>query len=177
VIKSKIKKTKTVSFRIPESIMSEIERDAQSQLVSTNILINQVLHHYVVWERYRQKLKIYPVGIEVITELLDNLNDSEISEAADLIYDSVRDYSLVMKKKFDLTSCIECIKTYCNLFGICYEDSSGNQVFSLRHGMGKKFSLILVKLFEKIFWDLEKVRTDSQITNSCVVIKPKSNII
>ena len=52
---SNSKKTKTVSFRIPEHIIAEIEKDAKSELSSTNTLINKILLHYVSWDKYQQR--------------------------------------------------------------------------------------------------------------------------
>lgn len=172
------RKTRTVSLRMPEKTISEIEKESETNLVSTNTLINQILHNYIEWDRHRQKMKMYPISEEILRAVLKNTKDSEISKMVDLVYGSVRESTLIMKKKFDFKSCLQVIMEYCNMFGIVFDSSTSSEknIFTLRHNMGKNFSLLFEKLFEKISWDLNNVRIDTcQSTETCVVITTKTS--
>ena len=177
LVEIKPKKTRTVSLRISEQSISELEKESKTNLVSTNVLINQILHNYITWDRYRQKMKMYPVSEEILRVIIKNTKESEMSQLVDLVYSSIRESALMMKKKFNLKSCLQVIKEYCNMFGITFDDSisSEKNIFTIRHNMGKNFSLLFEKLFEKIFWDLQKTRiVDCQSTETCIVVTIKT---
>lgn len=82
-------KSKTVSFRVPEDIITEIEKEAKTKLVSTNVLINQILHEYVVWYRYKQKIRTFPIPEDSLSHFLECLNESQRNEAVEIAYSSI----------------------------------------------------------------------------------------
>ena len=175
IVESKVKKSRTVSFRIPEDMISEIEKEAKTNLTSTNILVNQILHYYVTWERHRQKMKMYPVSEEILRDIMNNTKDSQMNNVVDLVFNFIRELALITKKEFDLNSSIQVMKEYCNTFGISFDDSetSEKHIFTIRHNMGKNFSLLFEKLFERIIWDFKKEKIECESTKSCIVIKTK----
>jgi len=177
LVDSKPKKTRTVSLRVSEISILELEKESKTNLVSTNVLINQILHNYITWDKYRQKMKMYPISEEILRAIVKNTKESEMGPLVDLVYTSIRESALMMKKKFNLKSSLQVIKEYCNMFGITFDDSisSEKNIFTIRHNMGENFSLLFEKLFEKIFWDLQKIRIDDcQSTETCIVITTKT---
>lgn len=120
---------------------------------------------------------MYPVSEAILRVMLAKSKEAENGELVDLIFDSIRECSLITKKRFDFGSCLHVVKDYCNMFGISFENSSTSEtdIFTVRHNLGKNFSLLFEKLFEKILWDLGKTRIiDSQSTKSCIVITTKN---
>ena len=63
-------KTRTVSFRVPENILNDIEKEAKTKLVSTNSLINKILLQYVQWDKYEERMKMYPLPEESLQHIL-----------------------------------------------------------------------------------------------------------
>lgn len=171
-------KSKTVSFRVPEDIITEIEKEAKTKLVSTNVLINQILHEYVAWYRYKQKMRTFPIPEDSLSHFLECLNESQRNEAVDIAYSSIRDWTLVSKKKFDLHSCLESLEDYCRIAGVSVEDSvlGGGHSFIIRHNLGMSTSLFITQLTKKIFWELKKINIESQATKATVISKPLSTI-
>src|SRR5579875_1518498 len=171
-----MKNSKTVSFRVPENVISEIEKEAKSNMISTNVLINQILHDYV--EFYRHRKRLLPTPEDSIKHVLEKITDSEIKELTDISFNSIRDWALVSKMRFDLGACLDAIEQYCRIGEIGFEYSTvgGSYSFVIRHELGKIFSLFISGLIEKIFWELKKVKTDSEITPTTVLIKTRSRI-
>lgn len=167
-------KTKTVSFRIPEHILQEIEKDAKTRLVSTNSLINQILQQYTAWDKYEHRMKMFRVPEDGLKYVLANLDQIRRNEAVDIIFNSIRDWALISKKKFDIHSCLETLEDYCRIADIGVEDAVSNdgfRSFIIRHSLGRNVSLLVKEIVEKIFWDLVKIRTDTQITDTTVIAR------
>ncbi len=172
------KKSRTVSFRVPDEIILEIEKEAKTMLVSTNVLINQILRDYVRWHRYKQKMRTFPIPEEAMSHFFECMNESQRNEAVEIAYNSLRDWTLVSKKKFDLHSCLESLEDYSRIAGVSVEDSTvgGNHSFIIRHGLGTNTSLFVSLLVKKIFWELKKVNMETQTTKATVISKPLSRI-
>lgn len=172
------KKSKTVCFRVPENIITEIEKEAKINLISTNTLINQILLNYVSWHRYDKKMRMFPIPENSLFKFLENINELQIEELVDLAYNNIRDWALVTKKKFDLNACLDVLADYCRISGVSAEDdvSSGFNCFIIQHSLGRKASLFIISLVEKIFWDLKKIKVNASSTNTSVIIKLHSRI-
>lgn len=174
----KLNKSKTVSFRVRENIIEEVEKEAKTKLISTNTLINQILLDYVSWYRYQKRMRTFPISEEVLIHFIECLDESQRNEAIEIAFNSLRDWSLISKKKFDLHSCLEALDDYCRLAGISVDDSmlSGNHSFVIRHNLSRNVSLFISELIKKIFWELKKVNLETQLTKTTVISKPLSRI-
>jgi len=168
-----MKKSRTVSFRVPEDIISEIEKEARINLTSTNVLINQILLQYVSWDKFEHRMKMFPVAEDVLHYILDNLDESQRKEAIDITFNAIRDWALVSKKKFDIHSCLQVLEDYCRMVGISVEEStsSGARTFVIRHNLGRKASIFIEELVEKIFWEIVKIKVDFDSTSTTVIAK------
>lgn len=169
-------RTRTVSFRIPEHIIKGIEKEAKTQLVSTNALINQILLQYENWDKFENRMEMYPIPKESLQHILTNLDELQRGELVDIIYNSIRDWTLIAKKKFDIHSCLEVLENYCRMVGVSVEDtvSSGLHSFIIRHNLGRNASMLICELARKIFWDIVKIKVDTNLTNTTVIVKLQS---
>jgi hypothetical protein len=91
-------RTRTVSFRVPENILTEIEREAKTKLGSTNSLINKILLQYVQWDRYEERMKMFPLPAESLQHIIEHLDDVRRGEVTDIIFNVIRDWALISKK-------------------------------------------------------------------------------
>lgn len=175
----KKEKTRTISFRIPEVLFSEIAKDAKTCMVSPNVLVNQILLDYISWHRYQRRVKMYAVDDQSIIHVLECLNESQRKQIINSVYDSIRDFTLISKKKFDINSCLTVLATYCRIYGISVEENiiQGIRSFTIRHDMGKEFSLSIKEFIEKIFWDLVKIKVDFELTKTCVMATLQSKLV
>lgn len=177
-MEDKSKKTRTVSFRIPEYLLSEVEKEAKIKLISTNALINQILLQFVRWDKYTDRVRMYPVPKESLQHILEHLDELRRNEAVDIIFNSIRDWTLISKKKFDLHSCLEVLEDYCRMVGVSVEEttSSERRSYVIRHNLGRNVSFLVGELVSKIFWDIVKIRVETQMTNTTVIAKLESKL-
>lgn len=173
-----LKKSRTVSFRIPDYLISEVEKEAKIKLTSTNALINQILLQYVNWDRYEERIRMYPVPKDSFCHIINHLDEIRRDEAVDIIFNAIRDWTLVSKKKFDLHNCLSVMEDYCKMVEITVEEdnSSGFRTYVVRHELGRNVSSLVAELIKKVFWEVVKVNVDMDITNTSVVAKLRSRL-
>ncbi len=166
-------RTRTVSFRVPENTIIEIEKEAKTKLGSTNSLINKILLQYIQWDRYEERMKMFPLPAESLQHILEQLDDVTRCEMVDIIFNSIRDWALVSKKKFDIHSTLQVLEDYCKMVNISIEDtvSGGLRSYVIRHNLGKNVSLIVSELVTKIFWETAKIKVETEMTPSTTVVR------
>lgn len=174
-----MKKTKTVSFRINENIILELEREARNKASTTNYLINQVLHNYIIWERYREKTRMCPVPEDNIKHFLEKCPDSERSIAIGMIYNSIKEFSFHSYKKFDLKTCLDTLEAYCTICGFSTDTMNvgGTVAFLIRHSLGQNFSTFAQELIEKIFYEITGLEIDIRVTDNTILIRFKESFL
>ena len=172
------KRTRTVSFRIPEHILNDIEKEAKTKLISTNSLINQILLKYSTWDKYETRMRMYPVPHDSFQHILEHLDEIRRGEAVDIIFNAIRDWTLISKKKFDLHNCLQVLEDYCRMVDVTVEEgnSAGFRTYVIRHNLGNNVSCLISELIKKIFWELTKIELDTDITKTTVVAKLRSKI-
>ena len=172
------KRTRTVSFRIPEHILNDIEKEAKTKLISTNSLINQILLKYSTWDKYETRMRMYPVPHDSFQHILEHLDDIRRGEAVDIIFNAIRDWTLISRKKFDLHNCLQVLEDYCRMVDVTVEEenSAGFRTYVIRHNLGNNVSSLISELVKKIFWELTKMELDTDITKTTVVAKLRSKI-
>ena len=166
-------RTRTVSFRVPENILIEIEREAKTKLGSTNSLINKILLQYVQWDRYEERMKMFPLPAESLQHIIEHLDDVRRGEVTDIIFNVIRDWALISKKKFDIHSVLQVLEDYCKMVNIPIEDtiSGGLRSYVIRHNLGKNVSLIVGELVTKIFWETTKIKVETEMTANTTVVR------
>lgn len=58
---TKHEQTRSISYRLPEFIVNELETEAMQKEISQNVLVKQILEKYVKWDRFADKIGIIPV--------------------------------------------------------------------------------------------------------------------
>jgi len=165
------KKTRTVSFRVQDKVISDIEKEAKRMMISTNVLINQILQQYVSWDKFEHRMRMFPIPKENLLYILDSLDEKRQDESICLTFNSIRDWALLTRKKFDIHSCLEVLEDYCRMVDITIEEnvSSDSRSYVICHNMNNHISSFIEKLVKKIFWELAKINVDCQSTKTTVV--------
>jgi len=51
-------KTRSITYRLPEKIVEELETEASRQNISQNVLVKQVLEKYIQWDKFATKIDL-----------------------------------------------------------------------------------------------------------------------
>ncbi len=74
----KRKKQRTITLRIDEDTINKLYKQADTDTISVNSLVNQILKRYVEWNKYEDRSSMIPVASSVLKELFDPLSKEQV---------------------------------------------------------------------------------------------------
>jgi hypothetical protein len=186
--RGRTKKTRTVTFRVDSRIIDGLQREADNNGISLNILVNQLLKRYYDWGKYESKLNMIPVpkvmlssGIDMSVDIAREIDIKRTEEyrnkivrhAAEIAFDAMKDAVLLMKNQYNLWDVLEVLRQYMRASGIKADHriAGRKNIFVIQHEMGENLSLFTQELLKLIFERLAKVKIESKITPNTTVVE------
>jgi hypothetical protein len=166
-------KSRAMTFRIAESIANELENEANAKKISLNTLANQILANYVEWYSNAAKAGYVSVRRSFITRVLSKFTEEEIAEISREVAKDTMDISLVLRRKFNVSSTLEIIESKIKNSGFhLRRDVRGNEhTLVIQHDLGRKWSVYLARLFEAEFDLLKAKKPHLIISDNALVLK------
>jgi hypothetical protein len=182
------KRTRTVTFRVDSRIVDGLQREADNNGVSLNILVNQLLKRYNDWGKYESKLNMIPVPKVMLSSVMDMLieivreidtkrteeyRNKIVRHAAEIAFDAMKDAVLLMKNQYNLWDVLEVLRQYMKASGIKADHriAGRKNIFIIQHEMGENLSLFTQDILKLIFERLAKVKVESKITRNTTVVE------
>jgi hypothetical protein len=185
----KAKKSQSITFRLDSTTIDELQREADQNQISLNVLVNQVLKRYSDWDRYENRVGMMPVPKAMLTSLIDKavdmvkkngikeenfgpMRDEIIKQAAEVAFNIMKDAVLFMKKQYNLWVVLGVLQDYMKVSGINSDhriEGGRKHVFVIQHELGENWSLFTKELLKLIFENLAKVRAEVNITANMTV--------
>ena len=180
------KKSRSITFRLDETVIDELQREAGLKEFSLNVLINQILRRYVEWDRYEAKLGMMPVPKIMLSTLIDktiqlasdaglasieSYRDKVVKNAAEIAFNLMKDSVLFMKKRYNLWTLLAVLQEYMKVSGITSDhtiETGRKHVFLIQHDLGDNWSLFAKELLSLIFERLAQVKADISTTPNLV---------
>jgi predicted SPOUT superfamily RNA methylase MTH1 len=149
----KKEKTRSITYRLPEDLVRELETESMEKNTSQNVLVKQILEKHVQWDRYADKIGMIPVPKNILDELGKEMSGEDIDSIIKAILPMIKETVLFIKGKYDLKRCIETLEDYMKASGMRSDHRlEGNlHHFVIQHELGIKWSLLTEKLFKEIF--------------------------
>ena len=166
-------KTRTVTYRLPEKIVQEMETEAMQRGISQNVLVRQVLEKFVQWDRFGDKIGMIPVPRGILKSLGVNMEGSDINMIVEILKPVIKDNVLFMKGKYDLKRCIETLEDYMRASGMKSDHRIEGSLhhFIVQHELGMTWSLFTEQLLKEIFHEfLPEKNVKTQTTESTVIV-------
>jgi len=154
---SKNPRAKTVpkSFRIDESAIIAVEKEAIAQKVSPNTLVNQILSQFSEFERFAKKINTVEPSSFVFRGILEAADVDKMIQVAKTAGSSIPQAFVTAKKgKVDLDSLLDYLRTlalYAHLYEYSETLDSRGQVATLMHDFGLNWSIFLVHYITSMF--------------------------
>lgn len=145
--------TRSITYRLPEKLVSELENDSTQRGISQNVLVRQILEKYVQWDRFSNKIGMIPVPKGILESLGVELDEKDIDEIITLMFPVIKDTVLFIKGDYDLKRCIETLEDYMRASGMNSDHRIEGDVhiFLIQHELGIKWSLFTEKLLTHVF--------------------------
>lgn len=160
--------SETISLRLDRVALNTIRNEARQQDVSVNTLLNQIIKQHVRWHSYASKAGFITVRKQLIMQLINQLDEEEISNIAKGMSRESKDFVLLLRNEYRLESVLDVLQTWVTVSGYKYKSEiKGNtQLHIIQHDMGKKWSLYLEDLFRHIFEELKIRKMDFDTTDN-----------
>ena len=145
--------TRSITYRLPEKLVAELETEATQKSISQNVLVKQILEKYVQWDRFSNKIGMIPVPKGILQSLGDELDGKDIDEIITLIFPMIKDTVLFIKGGYDLERCIETLEDYMRASGMNSDHrvEGDIHVFLIQHDLGMKWSVFTEQLLTQVF--------------------------
>ncbi len=163
--------TRSITYRLPEKLVNELETEATQKGISQNVLVRQILDKYVQWDRFSNKLGMIPVPKGILESLGGELDGRDIDEIINIVFPMIKDSVMFVKGGYDLKRCIETLEDYIRASGMNSDHRVEGDVhsFVIQHDLGMKWSVFTEQLLSQVFRsflpdkDLKFQTTDSTV--------------
>jgi len=149
----KKKKTRSITYRLPENLVEELETEAMQKKISQNILVKQILEKYIEWYRFSEKIGMIPVPKGILQTLGEDMDGKDIDEIINVIFPMIKDTVMFMKGGYDLKRCIETLEEYMRASGMKSDHRIEGELhhFIIQHDLGLKWSVFTEQLLTQVF--------------------------
>jgi len=172
--KQKKETTRSITYRLPETLINELDNESRQKKISQNVLVKQILEKYIQWDRYSAKMGMIPVPKEILQSLGDDLDGQDIDAIINILFPIIKNTVMFIKGGFDLERCIETLEDYMRTSGMNSDHRvDGNlHSFIIQHELGIKWSVFTEQLLTQIFRNFASDKDlKFQTTDSTVILK------
>ena len=168
----KKEKTRSITYRLPERIVEELETEAMQKNISQNVLVKQILEKFIQWDRFSDKIGMIPVPKSILEALGVDMDGKDIDEIINVVKPIIKDNVMFIKGDYDLKRCIETLEDYMRASGMKSDHRIEGELhhFIIQHELGMKWSVFTEQLLKEIFHDfLPDKNIKFKTTNSTVI--------
>ncbi len=165
--------TRSISYRLPAHIVTELETEAMQKKISQNVLVKQILEKYINWDRFADNIGMIPVPKDVLKTLGEEMEGDSINKIIDVMIPLVKDWVMFMKGNYDLKRAIEAFEDYMRASGMTSDHRIEGEThhFIVQHNLGMKWSLFTEMLLKQIFYQfLPDLAVKSRTTPNTAII-------
>jgi len=148
-------KTIPKSFRIDESASVAVEKEAISQNVSPNTLVNQILKQFSEFDRFARRISTVKLSSSIFRGLLSEVDSEKVIEVAKTAGSSIpQAFATTKSGKVDVESLTDHIRSsamYAHLYEFSETIDPQGHLFTLVHDFGLNWSIFLVHYVSAMF--------------------------
>ena len=168
------RQTESLTLRIDKEVLDDLRKESEQKTVSLNTLTNQIIKSYIKWYSPAQRAGIMFVPKCLLIPIIDDLAEYQIERLAEQFRKSgYEETLLMMSKEYSLPVILDLFDSWLNVSNMQFdrESSEGSLTYIINHGVGRKWSLFLEKVFWYIVKDLGITGAGFDVTDGTVTIK------
>lgn len=145
--------TRSITYRLPEKLVGELETEATQRSISQNVLVKQILEKYMQWDGFSSKISMIPVPKGILESLGGEIDGKNIDEIITLIFPMIKDTVLFIKGRYDLKRYVETLEDYMRASGMNSDHrvEGDTHTFLIQHDLGMKWSVFTEQLLAQVF--------------------------
>jgi hypothetical protein len=168
------RQTESLTLRIDKEMLDDLRKESEQKTVSINTLTNQIIKSYIKWYSPAQRAGIMFVPKCLLIPIIDNFAEYQMERLAEQFRKSgYEETLLMMSKEYSLPVILDLFDSWLNVSNLQFdrESSEGSLTYIINHGVGRKWSLFLEKVFWYIVEDLGITGARFDVTDGTVTIK------
>ncbi len=156
IIKSKTRKSVSLSCRIDKEVYDLLVEQAQSQGISLNSLVNSITKRHLTWERFGDEIGFIPITRRTLKKIFRHLEKPNIEKIAEEMGGVVpRELTFLTYGNMDFEKLMNILEVNATRFGKVKHFVEGNKHnLNIHHGICKNFSMFLAFTHKKMCEDL-----------------------
>jgi hypothetical protein len=161
--------------------VKRLRSEADSQGISLNSLINQILKSFLEWHIYEPKVGMVPLSKPVVQELFTKMSKEQMSEIAARVGKSeVQNAAIFMKGgRIDLDSFLSWFENRMRNSSIqmshAFDEKSRIHTYIMKHDICENWSLYFKEILQYIFNEVLGKRIDISTSYSMLTFKFKQD--
>jgi len=168
------RQTESLTLRIDKEMLDDLRKESEQKTVSLNTLTNQIIKSYIKWYSPAQRAGIMFVPKCLLIPMIDNHAEYQMERLAEQFRKSgYEETLLMMSKEYSLPVILDLFDSWLNVSNMQFDrkSSEGSLTYIINHGVGRKWSLFLEKVFWYIVKDLGITGARFDVTDGTVTIK------
>jgi hypothetical protein len=165
----------TMTFRINKKVIESFRKESERTGISINALVNQVLCHYVEWDSFEPRIGMIPFPKAVLGKIFSEMKEDQIAKLASSIgKDTAIDMAIFMSGRMDVFIFISWIEARMRNSGFQVvhrvDSAKGFHTVTIKHDLGKNWSLYLRTMLQSILADFFKKQSDFIVSDSMLSV-------
>ena len=175
----KASKNETLTFRIDHDNVKKLRTEAESQGISLNSLINQILKGFLEWHIFEPKIGMVPLSKPVIEEIFTKMSKEQIVDIATRVgRNEMQNAAMFMKGgKMDLGSFLSWFENRMKNSSIqvshTFDNSGRTHMYIIKHDICENWSLYIKEILLYIFHEIYKKRVDINTSYKMLMFRYK----
>jgi hypothetical protein len=171
------KKSVTRTFRISEDWDSVLQKEANEQGVSVNVLMNKILRRYALFERWADRYEVVHIMPRTLERILEVASEEGLAKAG-RTEGAVRpiDSLTMMGQRVSHESLVTLVREFyggadfARWFYCEHHPELSSEVFHLRHRLGNKWSVFIQNYLTAMFETLLKSKVETTVLDQAVTL-------
>ena len=168
------RQTESLTLRLDKGLLDKLRKESEQKMVSINSLANQIISSYIKWYSPAQRAGITFVPKSVLIPIIDSLAEYQIANVAEEFRkNGYEETLLMMSNEYSLSVILDLFDSWLSVSNLQFnrETSENSLKYIINHGMGKKWSLFLEKVFWYIVKDLGITKAGFDVRDGSVTFK------
>jgi len=149
----KERRTAIKTFRLPEDLLTALEKEAEDEGTTLNALVSTILTRYSDWGSMTRKIGMISISHGVLLAALESADENKLAEAAKRIVPTGwKDMAMFKFHEFTIDSVIQLwklITKYGWSADLDVQKDGREYLLAFRHDLGPRFSLLLANAFDE----------------------------
>lgn len=162
-----------ISSRIDTKTYDLLVKDAESEGISINSLINKIIKRHLMWDRFAEEMGLIPLTKRTLKKIFRSMDEETIKKIAQEVGGTVPQELIYLSyDKFDFTNLMKMIEISDSRFGkVKYNTNDSIHSINILHGVCENFSKFLAETHQVLAEGLSLKYNVEHIDNNMICME------